>query len=471
MVLGVLSSFVLITYRPLTSAPTALGLLLTIAAVAGSVVALNLLSTRLPHHRPWPAVAQALDVVAVVGLALALDGPLTNEAWALLVIPVVSSSVRLGATTSIVSWAVGCATYLGAVGVGVVDGPDGSAIYARIPGVLLAVAITVGLLARWMREGWEIQNELTSAAAVREHRLDVIEQTGRALHHLDADGALEVCISQLVALGFDAATAHDAGEHHARLTVGRSEIVAVLSAAVAPPAGEAVATTWHDERNVRVHSVSITEPQAGVIVTGWSLEHVGTEQVQAMARLVAQTSVAIETSTLLIALRRTASRDPLTGLANRGTFDQELVTRVADPGQIALAFIDVDDFKLINDSHGHQAGDQALVAIAGRLQSIVERHGGSLARYGGDEFVALFPAMGAREVAVLANQMLATTDDPIAYGDVQMVVRLSIGVAGANGPIAAAELMRAGDKALYEAKRAGRARVETAIMQTLTPTV
>ena len=101
---------------------------------------------------------------------------------------------------------------------GVIGPTEDVTLLARLPGTLLAVAITIGLLAQWMREGWEIQNELTATVAAREHRLGVIERTGFALKNLATPKALELCANQILALGFDASTV--------QLLTGRKAVLA-----------------------------------------------------------------------------------------------------------------------------------------------------------------------------------------------------------------------------------------------------
>jgi diguanylate cyclase (GGDEF)-like protein len=458
-VLGVLSCFVLGAYRPLTGGSAWGSLTLTLLVVMGTVFALNLLSLRMPRHSlGWAAFAQTLDVVAIVGLVILLDGPLGNEAWVLLVVPVVSASVRMGAAASLLSWAVGSFAYIVAVKAGVLAQPDDLSHFVRVPGALLAVAITTGILARWMREGWEIQNDLTEAITAREHRLAVIEQSGRALKNLSTDEALEVCANQIIALGFEAATVQYPDGVQPQIAVGHCEIVAEAAATVQPTASEGLVTSWTEDDRIRVHSAAILERHSGVVVTGWSPEPVDEDQAQALAMLVAHTSNEIEASSLLGRLRHSAAHDPLTGLANRRTFDQQLNVECRKTGRLVVAFIDLDHFKEINDGQGHLVGDQALTAISRRLESIVGSSG-LIARYGGDEFVILLPEAGLDDGRRAAQAMLDTTRDPIAVNQITLSVGLSIGIAAGTTPRTATDLIRAADQAAYRAKTDGRGRM------------
>lgn len=455
LVLAVLACFVLGAYRPLSGSldvPSLLGVLLMIV---GGVVVLNQLAEQVPTHSKWGWITQVLDVVAIVALAVALDGPLRQQSWVLLVVPVVSAAVRYGSLASVLSWVGGCIGYVLAAWLDAVDATDEVTILARVPGVLLAVAITVGLLARWMREGWEIQNELTSTVAGREHRLAVIEQTQLALNGLTETEAVELCATQVLALGFSAATVEYLDNETPTYALGKCEIIAKTVSAGEVPDQEPVVTVWVEDQVVRGHSVSAREPQTRSIVTGWSEYPIEADQARALASLVAHTSAAVEMSGLLRRLRHNADHDDLTGLANRRTLDQELATQARRSGRLAVAFVDLDDFKGINDRHGHDIGDKALVAVARRLESATG-DAGIVARYGGDEFLILLPDADLEQASKIAEAAITLSNDRIAIGPLRVSLGLSLGIATARTPIAAAKLIRVADQALYEAKTSGK---------------
>jgi diguanylate cyclase (GGDEF)-like protein/PAS domain S-box-containing protein len=168
-----------------------------------------------------------------------------------------------------------------------------------------------------------------------------------------------------------------------------------------------------------------------------------------------------------------ARRDRLTGLANRAVFLEELrasVERVRSGRQACLAvlFLDFDRFKVVNDSLGHEAGDELLRQITVRLrdalQAAASRMGrpdaGIVARFGGDEFLVLLDSLpqaaAAREVA---EQLLAALTPAYDIDGRQVFSTASVGIATSDPPLAGAdELMRNADMAMYEAKRAGGAR-------------
>lgn len=157
-------------------------------------------------------------------------------------------------------------------------------------------------------------------------------------------------------------------------------------------------------------------------------------------------------------LRRQAQTDPLTGLLNRTAFSERLTaaTRAIDPdAPPAVLFVDVDDFKAVNDSLGHAAGDDLLITVGARLTADV-RADDVVARLGGDEFAVLLTDADDARLADVAQRLLASLRSPIVLPGATVSVTASIGGAlGAAGDTDDALLHRA-DTAMYGAKRAGK---------------
>ena len=153
-----------------------------------------------------------------------------------------------------------------------------------------------------------------------------------------------------------------------------------------------------------------------------------------------------------------AFHDPLTGLANRALFGDRvahaLSRRQRDRRPLIVMFADIDDFKTINDSLGHEAGDRVLVEVAERLRSAI-RPGDTVARLGGDEFAFLLEDVVDRsDGEVVAERIIATLTSPIAVGSSEVVVSASIGIAvGGDTRDDASALLRDADVAMYTAKR------------------
>jgi len=163
-------------------------------------------------------------------------------------------------------------------------------------------------------------------------------------------------------------------------------------------------------------------------------------------------------------LRHLAYHDNLTGLANRALFLERLTAALA-VGAPTVMIIDLDDFKPVNDAHGHHAGDTLLRAAAERLTRCV-RDAGTVARLGGDEFAVLLPAAGPAEVAALVERVATAVGEPVPVGGTEVRVRASIGAASApaGGPtdptVALTELLHRADLAMYaEKQRKPRVRV------------
>ncbi|MEV0174074.1 EAL domain-containing protein [Streptomyces sp. NPDC050803] len=174
-------------------------------------------------------------------------------------------------------------------------------------------------------------------------------------------------------------------------------------------------------------------------------------------------------------LQHNAEHDPLTDLPNRALFTKRVQQalsgrRASDRGAAlrgtAVLFIDLDGFKAVNDTIGHQAGDELLVQAARRLQEAV-RHGDTASRLGGDEFAALIVGDGTRDRAArerhileLADRLRITLSQPYVIDGNDVRVAASIGVAFAEPGLGAGELLRNADLAMYRAKASGKGRVE-----------
>ncbi len=149
-----------------------------------------------------------------------------------------------------------------------------------------------------------------------------------------------------------------------------------------------------------------------------------------------------------------AQHDPLTGLANRTVLGEHLDRG----GPTVLLYLDLDGFKEVNDTHGHDAGDAVLVAVAERLSRAV-RAGDLVARLGGDEFVVACPGATSADGVRLAERILREVDLPVPFRGARLGVGASIGIAvhGAGSPEATPRAaLRSADEAMYEAKRRGR---------------
>ena len=157
-------------------------------------------------------------------------------------------------------------------------------------------------------------------------------------------------------------------------------------------------------------------------------------------------------------LHRQAFTDALTGLANRPLFIDRLdhvLSRRRREGESAFAvlFLDVDDFKTVNDSLGHSAGDQLLVTLAQRLETAL-RPDDTAARLGGDEFAVLLERTAENDARQVANRLLASIAEPVVIGEHAVHVTVSLGIAVDVGEahVNADDVLRDADLAMYSAK-------------------
>jgi diguanylate cyclase (GGDEF)-like protein/PAS domain S-box-containing protein len=161
-------------------------------------------------------------------------------------------------------------------------------------------------------------------------------------------------------------------------------------------------------------------------------------------------------------LTHQAFHDPVTGLANRALFAERVRHAIARSRRehlgIAVVFLDLDDFKTINDSLGHAAGDEVLVEVAKRLATSI-RASDTAARFGGDEFALLLEDIeGVQEAADTAERALEALAVPLRVGHKELSLRCSIGISvvSDDSPGGAEELIRDADAAMYRAKRDGK---------------
>jgi diguanylate cyclase (GGDEF)-like protein len=174
---------------------------------------------------------------------------------------------------------------------------------------------------------------------------------------------------------------------------------------------------------------------------------------------------AIERKRAEVALAHQALHDPLTELPNRALFldrlEQALARAQRSSVNVAVLFLDLDRFKVVNDSLGHEAGDRLLVDVANRLRGVV-RPGDTVARFGGDEFTILCDVRGERDAVLIAERVAAAVEAPFTLDDNEAFLTTSLGIALTTGRVdARAEaLIRDADAAMYRAKERGKSRYE-----------
>ncbi|MFS2159447.1 diguanylate cyclase domain-containing protein [Pseudomonas sp. Pseusp122] len=205
--------------------------------------------------------------------------------------------------------------------------------------------------------------------------------------------------------------------------------------------------------------------QRGTIGALMIKSHVGgapyTDKDQELLQFVSnQAAAAIERKQMHERLQHMAQYDQLTRLPNRMLLQERLLgalNRVrADQGLLAVLYLDLDKFKLVNDTFGHAAGDLLLQEVAWRLSQCV-RESDTVARIGGDEFAVLLERISkVEDAARVAEKILEKMNAPMLFGDTEWPIRPSIGIAHFPGNAAdLAQLFKYADEAMYQAKKAG----------------
>ncbi len=208
-------------------------------------------------------------------------------------------------------------------------------------------------------------------------------------------------------------------------------------------------------RTLEVNAMRRDGVEFPVELSVWMTLSQGTERVNAFVRDTSDRKA-------LEAVTHQAFHDPLTDLANRALFTDRVAAALVRRGDsstetVAVLLLDLDDFKTVNDSLGHAAGDELLVAVATRLRSCV-RPGDTLARLAGDEFAVLLDDLDDERAAVaVAKRVGARLEAPFEIDEMEIAVRASIGISLGQTPDARPEdLMRDADVAMYEAKARGK---------------
>jgi signal peptidase I len=464
-------------------------LAVAIALLVAAVNVLSLAAQRAAHTR-WATsigvVELAVDAAITLFIVTELLPASDSIMWALLVVPVLEGALRHRLRGAVLTWAAVSALYL-VHELSPVTVPGGLAletaflgrlqdVVQRI-GVVLLVAVPGAYLSEQLVRAIAGQRRAKQAATDRGQLLERVVEAGRRINRLGGEVVGELTRAGLE-LGFNVVDVcrrdHRDGTWTVVARAGDEDIE------LPHPGGEggAADAAWDGRSTIvvgggamatvtAVVAVPLRGPEGAVAVLRAGLTApAASTQVECLELLAGQAGVALRNSTLLGQLQEAHERlehqafhDALTGLPNRELFSQRLsaaLEAVPTGRKVAVMFLDLDRFKEVNDTLGHEVGDELLVAVAGRLSRAV-RAGTLVARIGGDEFTVLMPAVDRQvRTETLAERFCEALSKPFRLGSNEVCVSTSVGIALSSAEVSdAGELMRRADVAMYKAKSRG----------------
>ncbi len=429
----------------------------------------------------------SVDVVLALVSIVALDSQATPLAWILLFVPVLDAAAYFGLRGAFGVWTAISLVYV-AVTLSLDSGASSAeSLRTGLQQVvaLLAVAIPTLVVTGRLRGDLDATGEARAQADDHVFRMRAVSSVAQQLSSAsDPDQVLALAADAVLRLGFSRAdictrstgeawvTEHAAGrpgtfhaandsllnvaiQNSSKASVGVGEtssddLQSLYDAGFR--SALAVVVKASDDHWIGIRAYS--EVELTSVDTAWeSLETLVSLIGAAWTNRVDHRNL----TGLARQMQHEASHDGLTGIPNRAQFlrdlDKAMEHKVDD---LAVLFLDLDGFKGINDSWGHDAGDRALIEIGRRLTSLIG-DSGRTARLGGDEFVAFSIRRDVGQVESLVQQILASVSSPIDVGSATTRVGVSIGVAAWNDSESATTLMRRADEAMYSAKVEGRA--------------
>jgi diguanylate cyclase (GGDEF)-like protein len=464
------------------------------AAVIGLLVAMNLASLRF-HRSASPRTLQRLatvglvvDAAVVMSLVWLFTFDTSSALWALLIIPAMEGAIRAQLRGALITWAAMSVAYMA-------RDVWGAATYPAHPvmveswtyrlGIVLLVALTTGHLARSYATHAEQHRQARAESEHRAGLLQLVAAAGRAMGSLEADRLLDSVVDASLALGFDAVelcifdepTATWFSTRRQGLPDGQGSERQPISSGVAGAVRACRETMLIDDysawegglaeyrtagfRATVATPIRVGDDIVAALVAGTRKpEPVGHHEVECLALLAAQAGVGLANVRLLEQVRHQAMHDPLTGLPNQLLFEDRVAQALAQSGRsgerVAVLFIDLDRFKKVNDSLGHDFGNELLKQVSGRMLGAV-RKGDTVARMGGDEFTLLLPGICRDEDAtVIAGKILEGFRVPFSVGDNELFMSPSVGIAlYPSDGLRYETLLKHADIAMYRAKARG----------------
>lgn len=451
-----------------------------VAVAAVLTVAIALCGLVVPWSRVprWAWILPSISYFAVVGLLREAQGGSTSGYAALAILPIVWIALTLGRREVAIGVAAGTALFL--VPLTGIGGDGYSSAEWRRAIIWIGVALIVGFSIESLVR--RARTEAATAGRRAEERAES-ERTLAAIAAIVREAAASsdvrdlVCRATIDVAGGAVATIVEpegaewlvvtgsAGLHGEPVRVRRGD--APSGSEIAFTRGERllvadVRTDVQLARRLAADSPEIVsalyEPivrdgrTIGVLAVGWSerVDELDSRRARAVQLLALEAGAALERADLVSQLRQSSLTDELTGLPNRRAWDDALEGTVRSATRtgsgLSVALVDLDHFKIYNDTKGHLAGDRLLKAAAASWRSVL-RSGDMLARYGGEEFAVLLPNCALEEARYVLERLRGMTPEDMTC---------SVGVAEWDGLESGASVVERADIALYHAKDAGR---------------
>ena len=494
---GILFAIVQFTlYKPPVGVDIPFERFLPATAVVLALLAMNVASLRVSRSTDvrrlyvLGLVGVVVDAAVVLALVWLFTFDATSALWALIVIPVMEGALRAQMPGAVATWGALGLAYIVRDWWGASAFDDAAhafqpeSITYRL-GIVLLVALTTGHLSRSYAMQTEKHRQARADAEHRARLLRLVASAGRAMASLEADRLLDTVVDAALSLGFDGAELciYDessgtwVGTRRRGLpedyTEDRFPIDSGLAGEVRARRETLVVddySSWPSGvlvcRRAGFRSTVGTPIRAGdalvaaLVVGSKEWFAVSPHEIECLELLAAHAGVGLSNVRLLEQIRHQAMHDALTGLPNQLLFEDRVAQALAQAGRTggraALFFVDLDRFKKVNDSLGHDFGNELLKQAAGRLLGAV-RKGDTVARMGGDEFTLLVPGVRREEDAtVVATKVLEAFRAPFVVGDHELFMTPSVGIALYPGDGMRYEtLLKHADIAMYRAKARG----------------
>ncbi len=468
-------------------------LIMSVAALSATNVMSSIAETETNMRRfldRVPVLELVLDSVLVLGLTAATgtDG----IGWVLFALPIIEAATRFRLTGALLHWMMLTGATL-ALQIMVLQqsGKPSTLFLAALEqtldqlSVLLLVVLPGAYLAEQLMSEVALQRSSAGEAADRSQLLQNVVESSEDVNRLGLDVS-QGLVDAVLKLGFDVAEVDvykaDGGYWE---TVAVSSSLGYLHLPVPgqPASGlregelanERVVVDLREKDQAEVtalidHGLScvvrMTWPQpngelAAVRVGKATGSEIRSSQLEALLLLVSQAVVANQNDKLVTELQEMhdqisiqANRDSLTGLPNRLKFMRDLSAAVDAGQETSVLFMDLNGFKAVNDTLGHDVGDDVLRAVARRLEPVVTDFG-TLCRLGGDEFTILMNGLAPGGALTLAEKVTESVGQPIEVAGEQIQLGIAVGIALSEPDLGYTEVLRRADLAMYYAKAEG----------------